>query len=445
MFGCACASLRWTPDRMTKSVVNTRTPYLIGIALLTTLLTWLAWNTNAPKMGHVLTNASDPLGYYQWLPWTFLHGDWSALPYVNYLPNGKGLSLFSMGVAILQAPFFLMALIYCKITGSEITGFELPFVLTRLLAAAFYASAGLALLFRVLARSWPARTVWLACGLLLFGTNLYYYTVHDGGMSHIYSFFLFAVLVHLTVAMLEDPSGPRLMLIMLCSTVIVLIRPLNGVVLLVPLLYGPHSVIKSIRMRYQWVLRYWRWSVVGVGFSFVLLLPQLLYWKYATGSYLVFTYGTKNEGFDWIDPHLWEILFSHQGGWLLYHPIMIGAMVVLLRGAYTKTPAFVDWRTILLVWTIVWYSYASWWNWWLGGSFGHRGFVEYYAILALPFTAFVHSATQWSVRWRWPVLVLVAFLIFLNIRMGLLAFSPMDGPTWTWDSLFTFWKDSLFL
>ncbi len=160
------------PDRMTKPVLTARTPYLVGIALLTTLLTWLAWNTNAPHMGLVLTNPSDPLGYYQWLPWTFLHGDWSALPYVHYLPNGNGLSLFTMGVAIMQAPFFLLAWLYCELAGIPATGFELPFVFARLLATSFYGSAGMGLLLAVLLRSFDGLTAWVSAGAITFRNNV---------------------------------------------------------------------------------------------------------------------------------------------------------------------------------------------------------------------------------------------------------------------------------
>lgn len=428
---------------MSSLLAPRRLPYLLVTALLTALLTWLAWNTNAPRMGFVLTNASDPLGYYHWLPGTFLKGDWSTLPYVHYLPNGKGLSLFTMGVAIMQAPFFLLALLYCKVVGITPTGFELPFVFARLVASASYCSAGAAILFNVLRRYWSTAWVLISLGLLLLGTNLYYYAVHDGGMSHIYSFFLFAALLLLTLRLIERPTGPDLFRLILCGALIVLIRPLNGIVLLIPLLYG-NPPVQAIKVRLAWIKAHHRWAIVAVCFALLLILPQLLYWKKITGSFFVFTYGTKEEGFDWSHPHLWDILFSHQGGWLLYHPLMIGAMAYLIHGGMSKGEWLARYRVLLSVWVLAWYAYASWWNWWLGGSFGHRGFVEHYGYLALPFAAFVHGAGTWAGRWRWALLLPAAFLVFLNIRMGLLAFSPMDGPTWTWDSLIRFWGDALY-
>jgi hypothetical protein len=167
-----------------------RGAYLALAILLTALLTWLSWNTNAPHMGRVLTNASDPLGYYQFLPGTFMQGDWSTFGYVHYLPSGKGLSLFTMGVAILQTPFFLGAWLYCTLAGSTATGFELPFVFARLMAGSSYTALGITLILNLLMRRFSALAAWTTAGTVLFATTLYYYTVHDGGMSHVYSFFL---------------------------------------------------------------------------------------------------------------------------------------------------------------------------------------------------------------------------------------------------------------
>jgi hypothetical protein len=227
------------------------------------------------------------------------------------------------------------------------------------------------------------------------------------------------------------------------GSLIMLVRPLNAIALLVPLLYGA-PVAKALRTRLDWVQSFPRWLVAGSAFATSMLLPQLLYWKSQTGSLFVFTYGVKEEGFNWGSPHLWDVLFSHQGGWLLYHPLMIPAMAMLIHGAWTKTPSFLDWRVLLLVWCMVWYMYSSWWNWWLGGSFGHRGFVEHYAMLSLPLTAGLSALVNRFGRWKWAFMAPAVLLIFVNIRMSLLAFSPMDGPSWTWDSLLKMWGDVFF-
>ncbi|MBL7939821.1 MAG: hypothetical protein JNL43_10715 [Flavobacteriales bacterium] len=425
---------------MTVSPSSLRTCLLI-VAGLTALLTWLGWNLNAHYGVIVLTHKSDPLGYYQFLPGVLLHGDWMHLSYTETLDNGNKLSLYTIGVAVLRAPFFLLATGWSYLIGDEPTGFGLPYYFVHFLGASLYCSTGLVLLLRVLQRKGSTGIAAITIVLLLFGTNLYFYTVHEAGMSHVYSFFLFAWLLYLTVSMLERPRSSTLLALFFCGGLILLVRPLNGIALLIPVLYGS-APLEAIRLRLKWVTALPRSTVIGVLIALAVVAPQLLYWYQVTGNWLVFTYGTKGQGFNWGSPHLWDILFSHQGGWLLYTPIMIGAVAVLLWQAWRNVPGA---RTILLVLGLAWYIYASWWSWWLGGSFGHRGFVEHYALLALPFSSFVQSAAQWAGPRKRNLLIPAGILVFLNIRMSLLAFSPMDGPTWTWDSLLDFWARAFFM
>ncbi|MBK8710114.1 MAG: hypothetical protein IPN30_16750 [Flavobacteriales bacterium] len=415
---------------MTKPVLTARTPYLVGIALLTTLLTWLAWNTNAPHMGLVLTNPSDPLGYYQWLPWTFLHGDWSALPYVHYLPNGNGLSLFTMGVAIMQAPFFLLAWLYCELAGIPATGFELPFVFARLLATSFYGSAGMGLLLAVLLRSFDGLTAWVSAGAILFGTTLYYYTVHEGGMSHVYSFFLITWAIYLTYHMVDAPRWSRLLGLFACVSIILLIRPLNGVILLFVAFAGA-APKASLTTRLEWLKCFPKTMIFGALLALCIWLPQLLYWKMQTGSWFVFTYGKKHESFDFYDPHLFDTLFSFQNGWFIYTPLMLFAFGMLIWQAWKGVG---DARVSIVVWSFVWYVYSSWWCWWLGSAFGYRGFLELYALLAIPFAALVQRTIQGRYGRIATVLVLLV-LVRLNIRLGHIYQYPWEAPYWDWSKL----------
>ena len=402
----------------------------LGI-LLTALLTWLSWNTNAPHMGRVLTHTSDPLGYYQFLPGTFMQGDWSTFGYVHYLPNGNGLSLFTMGVAILQAPFFLGAWLYCALVGIPATGFELPFIFARLLAASAYAAFGATVLLSMLLRRYSAVAAWTAVGTVLFATTLYFYTVHEGGMSHVYSFFLITVVIHLTYAMLERSRWDLLLGLMLCVSLIILIRPLNGVVLLFVAFAG-EAPRNALLTRLKWLKEHPLAAISGALLSVSIWIPQLVYWKNTTGSWFVFTYGKKNESFDWSDPHFFDTLFSHQNGWFIYTPVMLLAFGMLIWQVWKG-----DGRAwlILLVWLFVWYVYASWWCWWLGKAFGYRGFIELYALFAFPMAALLERVFRAAVPYRVIAICVLLLLVNLNIRLGHIYQSPWEGPEWTWQRL----------
>ncbi len=402
-----------------------------GGLLLWVLAFLLAWSASSHRLEEVLDHQSDQWGYYHYLPALLGTHEWHQLPWTVDLGNGNRLSVFSLGVAWMQAPFFLLGAAAAWLTGQPVDGYSLPFVFAQFAAAAFYLSLGCVLLALVLRRLHDGRTATLV-PLLLFGaTNLYFYSTYDTGMSHVYAFFLLAAMVHLTVRMNERPSGVTLALLMAVCGLLVLVRQLNAAAVLFPLLYGK-PVREALKDRLSWVRQHPAATTVGAIAVILFWLPQLLYWKHVTGQWLVFTYGKKGEGFDWLHPHLLDVLASHQNGWFIYTPLMLGVMAVLAWHAWKGTTGA---RLVLIIWALVWYTYASWWCWWLGGSFGHRGFIEYYALLALPLAWGLQALFQ---RTRWMqevVFVGVALLVFLNVRMSRIYQWPWEGPDWTWAKL----------
>lgn len=382
-------------------------------------------------MDEVLHHKSDPWGYYQYLPALLSTHDWAYLPYAHELDNGRHLNLFTCGVAWMQLPFFLGASLVAKLTGAAQDGYSPPFVLAQWTASACYLATGVLLLLLSLERWVTRSTALFSVAALIMGTNLYYYSIHETGMSHVYAFFLLTAMVYLTVRMNERPNGGTLVLLMAVCGLLVLVRQLNAVALLFPLLYGK-PVREAMKDRLKWFRQHPTATTLGAIAAIGFWLPQLLYWKHVTGQWLVFTYGKKGEGFDWLHPHLLDVLASHQNGWFVYTPLMLGVMAVLVWHAWKGTTGA---RLILAIWALVWYTYASWWCWWLGGSFGHRGFIEYYALLAFPLAWGLQLLFQ---RPRWMqemAFVVLALLVFLNVRMSRIYQWPWEGVDWTWGTL----------
>ncbi|MEO8590298.1 MAG: hypothetical protein ABI432_13070 [Flavobacteriales bacterium] len=400
----------------------------------------LTWRANALRMDNVLTQKNDQLGYYEYLPALVVPQDWADLPYAISLGFHRTVDIFTSGVALLQAPFFGLACAVAKISGQPVDGYSPPFIFARFAASAFYMAAASVLLFLGLRRNHPSRVAVLV-PLILFGaTNLYFYTLFDPGMSHVYAYALFAWMYYLTVRMVEKPRSDRLVGLLVVAAWIILVRPLNVLVLLFPLLYGAGPK-EAIRQRISWVVRYPWATLAGLALAMCVWLPQLLYWKHSTGSWLVFTYGLDGQGFDWLHPHLLDVLVSHQNGWFVYTPLMALVMGTLLWGALRNRPGA---RLILAIWTLVWYSYASWWCWWLGGGFGFRGFVEYYALLALPLAWILQRLIQQRRAVQEVAFIGIALLIFLNMRISQIYQWPWEGPTWNWDSVGDAWVRALF-
>jgi len=400
---------------------------LFGVLFCTAFLVAL-W-VHEEELGWLLHKGTDSLGYYQWLPAILLEGRLDAMPWVHVLDNGNGLSLFNIGVAVLLLPFFLAGHLWALATGSPADGFSAPYCVAQFAAAACYLALGGLLSYGVLRRYHaPAIAFWTIL-LLYGGTNLLYYASYEPGMSHVYSFFLFAWVWHLTEAWIGKPRPALLAGLVAALTLIVLVRPLNAIAVLIPLCYRARGWRDALGRWYA-ARGMRRGLLASATLVMVLVVPQLAYWHAVTGRWILFTYGTKGESFDFRAPHLFDVLVSHQNGWFVYTPLMLpvlAALLLAMRKAATGA------RTVFAVWSLAWYFYGSWWAWWLGAAFGFRGFIDYYALLALPLAALVARVRSSRSFWRKAAITVALFLVFLNIRLSVVYSSPWDGPDWTWE------------
>lgn len=433
------------PMRMIRpmDLTSERAAKWLGWMLAATVFVTAAWISvvaNADKVHYMLQHGSDPYGYYQFLPATLGTHEWHSLPWTHKLENGNHLGMFTIGTAVLQAPFFYASAGFAALVCCPVDGYSIPFANGQMIGAAFYAAMGCLLLFHALRRLFGPVTGVLTALLVFGGTNLYFYTVYDPGMSHVYAFFVMSLLLYLTLRMVHAPSGTTLAWLIACSGLLVLIRPLNAVALLFPLLYGSPAK-EALAARLGWLRRFPMHAALGALAFLLLWLPQLIYWKAITGELFVFTYGKKDEGFDWLHPHLAHVLASHQNGWFVYTPLMMAVMAVLFWHARRGTTGA---RPVLAIWVLVWYTYSSWWCWWLGGSFGHRGFVEYMALLALPLAWGVDAVVKGG-RWRREVaLLILPLLVFVNIRLSAIYQWPWEGAEWNWEKVEQVYLKALF-
>jgi hypothetical protein len=143
--------------------------------------------------------------------------------------------------------------------------------------------------------------------------------------------------------------------------------------------------------------------------GFLVFLPQMIYWKFATGNYMFNSY--VGEGFFFDNPHILKGLFSFRKGWLLYTPVMVLSLAGMIY----------LWNKVRSVSLAVWvlfglylYVVFSWWNWWYGGSFGQRALIDLYPVLAIPFAAFLLHATESARKYKAIVIVFISLCTLLN-------------------------------
>jgi len=178
------------------------------------------------------------------------------------------------------------------------------------------------------------------------------------------------------------------------------------------------------------VLRSAGWWTAQLLIGAVIIFPQLLYWHFAFGSWVAYSYG--DEGFDnWRSPELSKFLFAPENGWTSHAPVLL----LLPFGVWAM------WReqrrlVIVLIGMLATavYACASWHVWHFGCSYGARPMVEYMPFVALVVYAFFARTDPASVRLRWAILPLLTILVYLNHRAAMqFDICYEDAGNWNWD------------
>ncbi|HQV51293.1 MAG: hypothetical protein IPF95_15915 [Flavobacteriales bacterium] len=293
--------------------------------------------------------------------------------------NAHRINKYFCGTALLQLPFFLGAHAYCGITDNVDDGYTKPYVIAINLAAIFWVLVGLWATGALL-RTYSISENLIAFTLVAFafGTNLFYYAVVAPGMSHAYSFGLCSLFLLVARHMALNFRPVHLIQAGALLGTIILVRPVNGMILLaIPIVFNTGIEFK------EWirnVLRTPRQLLLSIAIGLSIMSLQFIYYRIATGSWLVYSYG--EEGFNWMDPHMIDILFSYKKGLFVYLPLL-GLSLVGLKFLWDRSKwSALAWLAFFVVLT---YVLSAWWNWWYGGSFGARPYVEYFGLFALLF------------------------------------------------------------
>jgi hypothetical protein len=403
----------------------------IFFGVILALMYIISCNYNKPPMVGVLY--TDMEGYYMYLPAIFIYHGFEQVPvrtheqYSPYPGTNKIFTKYTCGVAILQSPFFLIAHAWQRIFHPDIaTGYTVPYARAVTFAGCFYCLLGLFILFYSLLRRCSSLISFVTVIALFTGTNLYYYTICAPGMSHVYSFFLFSLIVYFTPQILAGAGYKLWILYGFIFGLVILTRPTNGILILYPLLYGCYS-LSSFTRRLTFFLMHTKQILFSILALLITFIPQMIYWKYSSGHFILYSY--NQEAFIyWNKPKILRVLFDVQNGWLLYSPLMILALWGIIIGIRKHKEEALPTMLITIIAT---YLFASWWAWWYGGAFGHRCYVEFYTLLSFGLATFITRAGQNKYS-RIAAAVVIASCIFYAIRLNYIYSPPWDGPNWNW-------------
>ncbi|HQQ95417.1 MAG TPA: hypothetical protein PLQ93_12745 [Bacteroidia bacterium] len=341
-----------------------------------------------------------------------------------YFEDGKVTTKFSCGLALLQFPFYTLGAAISKLFSIDASPWSAYYLFFINVGAAFYLTAGICFFRKWLARKFSQRTTLYTVLLTFFGTNLLYYATDETLMSHLYSFVLASSVLYFLQEYFFIKKWRFFIGFAICLSLAILVRPTN-------LLFLPFALISDTgnfgsKLRRLFALRN---VLAGSIVLFIVILPQMHYWKFAFGSYLIWSY--KGEGFyNWDHPDFFVVWFSPRSGLFPYSLLLL---LSLFTAVFMLLKKVRDAWAVLIVFFGVSYLCAAWVNPFFGVcNYGKRPFVEYLPFLALPLAWLIENMQNLNTVKKRTLSIVLILLVYYNLALYS-AFNTCYSGNSDWD------------
>jgi hypothetical protein len=333
--------------------------------------------------------SGDAQAYYAYLPAIFIYQDldykfvtemqqkyYVAASSKSFLKdvNGEKVNKTFPGVSILYLPFFAAAHGISLIFGLPSDGYAYTYQLCYLIGFWFYFLAGLILFRKVLLElNFTPRIVDASLIAITLATNIFFYTVYDQSVTHIYSFFLVNWSLFLLLKLKKEFKLRQLALLVSILALIGITRPTN--ILVVGVLVFFVNDFDLYKTLFSQLFRIKNIFKIIFPSLLILSIPFIL-WKLQTGNWIVYSYG--EEGFDFLHPEVINFLFSYTKGWFVYTPIMLLILIIglILLFKQNRKQVFIG----LAFFGIAVYIFSSWWCWYYGAGMSQRVMIDFYIL-----------------------------------------------------------------
>lgn len=409
-----------------QSFIGKSTKWPPLLILLTFVLILVFRFTNMPDQ---ILNF-DVFGYYLYLPAQFIYHDlaFTDLDQIKQLadkyeatatlyqlvvaPNGSIVIMYPMGMAIFFAPFFFVGHLLATPLGFFADGLSLPYQYALTIGGMLAVLIGLIYFWKILRNYFTQRLSTVVFLVIVFGTNYFQLVTFDGTLlSHNLLFTLYALIIWQTIKYHQKQTWAGAIVLGLLCGYTSLVRPSEMVCVFIPLLWNVYNW-SSLKAKIRLIKNH-PWHILFFGLSVLIAgMPQLLYWKAITGSFIFYSYPSAGMGFDFFKPYTLEYLFSFRKGWLVYTPIMTLSLVGFVFLFNYKKEIF--WAALIFFLADLWFI-SSWSTWWYaGGSYSSRGLLPAYVVLAIPLGYFFYAIRNLKAI-KIFVGITIAFLMILNL------------------------------
>jgi hypothetical protein len=268
--------------------------------------------------------------------------------------GGEPLNKYPIGAPILALPAYVITHITLQVVsapGSQLTGYERPYVYSYALSQLAAALVGVLLLYKVMTRYFDPLLSALSAGGAVLGTDLLRYTSIDLLMSQAASFFAVTWCL-LEAIRLRERAGDQAQWfrVGLAAGFMVTTRLQNVVYLMVPAVAVAEASWTQRGLAVA-LSRCWASGIAGVAIG---LLPQSAAWRTMNGSWFSNGYAAE-AAFTWTAPAVGIVAASLAKWW----PLLVLGAASSVRIAVVRADAVLAAAAAGQLATI--YVTASWW------------------------------------------------------------------------------------
>ncbi len=350
----------------------------------------------------------------------------------KFTETGHYTNVFSVGPAILWAPFYTAAHLFVLWSGHlgyqySPDGFSTPYVYSINFASVFYGFLGTVFIFKACTKYFSRSISLISALTVMLSTFILYYIVNQPYMSHSLSFFSASLFIYYWDVTRFKRKSYQWMVLGFFAGMMMLVRWQNGLLMILPALESLVYYYENISRR-NWPSCV---SMLKNNALFLLLaavgfFPQMLAWKIIYGGFLTIPQG--NGFLRWSTPFIMEVLFSSRHGLLSWSPIIYLSFAGWLL--FFKRDKFMFWSS-LTAFLLILYVNSIVLDWWAGWGFGMRRFDGVILLFGLGFAAICSELEKARLHFSFPLtIIILSFFMGLNFHLINLADSQIHpgGP-----------------
>ncbi|MCX6234562.1 MAG: hypothetical protein NT175_07540 [Bacteroidetes bacterium] len=418
----------------------------VTIPAIILILMFVSMNINLSKDYSKGIIESDGKGYYAYLPAVFIYKDlnfgfFDSIEMVKYYKkdlfydyrytyNGYVINKYYAGTALCLAPFFILGHAITLLSHNTPDGYSKYYTLMLQIGVIFYLALSLYFLKKLLSL-YHLRDGYVSLILfsLVFGTNLFYYTIIEFSMSHVYSFAFITMFLYFLKRYFTNYDKRSLPLLGALLGIIALIRPVNLLIIFITPFMADQ--LSHLTQGLKSTFKSYPFLFLGITFFLLIFGIQFIIYLIQTDHCLIYSYA--NEGFNFLRPQIIKILFSYKKGLFVYTPLLL---ISLAGGYFLFRKNIYQFFSLFAFLGLIIFVFSSWWMWYYGGSFSSRVFIEYYSVFAILLGLTLENLRSRICRVMYISLIVIFILVCqiqtYQYRYNIIHWSEMNKNTY-WD------------